>query len=109
LIIAYSGLSSGASEKRSLRSGTVVAATLNGYGSSTENKRARFSGQDIWWNYIISSEDQIYSVVSRENPAKTGLAANASLRFYEAKNWIYIPSPKGKPVALKILNKSKKK
>jgi hypothetical protein len=109
VLFAYSWPALGASGKPALHSGQVVAASLHGHGSSTESKRTRYSGQDIWWNYIISSEDQIYSVVSRENPAKSGLATNSSFRFYEAKNWIYIPKPKGKPMALKILSKSKKK
>jgi hypothetical protein len=109
IFVACSWQLLGAAGKHSLRSGQVVSASLNGHGSSTENKRARTSGQDIWWNYIISAEGQVYSVVSRENPAKTGLTANSSLRFYEAKNWIYIPKQKGKPIALKILSKSQKK
>jgi hypothetical protein len=109
VLVAWSWPALGASGKPSLRSGQVVAASLNGHGSSTENKRARSSGRDIWWNYIISSGDQIYSVLSRENPAKTGLDTNSRFRFYEAKNWIYIPRSKEKPIALKILNKSKKK
>ncbi len=108
VLVAFSWPALQASAKPSLHLGQVVSASLNGHGSSTEKNRARSSGRDIWWNYIISSENQIYSVVSRENPAKTGLAANSSLRFYEAKNWIYIPKPAGKPIALKILNKSKK-
>jgi len=107
-LFAYSGLSLGKSVKQTLRSGKVISASLHGYGSSTEKNRPIISGQDIWWNYVISSEGQIYSVESRENPAKTGLVENSSLRFYEAKNWIYIPRAKGKPIALKILNKSKK-
>jgi hypothetical protein len=106
-IFACSWQAVGASGKPALRLGKVVAASVNGHGSSTENKRARLSGQDIWWTYVISSEDRIYSVVSRENPARTGLATNSAFQFYEQKNWIYIPRPKGKPTALKILNKSK--
>ena len=109
VLLACSWLALGATQKPSLREGKVIAAALNGHGAlNDKNKREPSSRRDVWWNYIIESGNQIYSVVSRENPAKTGLALNASLKFYEAKNWIYIPRSKGKPTSLKILNKSKK-
>ena len=108
VLLAFSWLTLGATKKPSLLEGKVIAAALNGYGAPNEkNSREPSSGRDIWWNYIIESGNQIYSVVSRENPSKTGLALNASLKFYEEKNWIHIPKPKGKPISLKILNKSK--
>jgi hypothetical protein len=103
---AYSASAKPASGKPSLRSGKVISAALNAHGSNAENNG--FShGRDIWWNYIISSGDQLYSVDSRDNPSKTGLAVNASIHFYEAKNWMYIPQNNGKPLILKIHSKSK--
>jgi hypothetical protein len=98
-----------------MRSGQVVAASVKGYGSSgasaaTNRTRGRRApGQDVWWNYTILSDGQVYSVESRENPTRTGLTTNSHFQFYEAKNWIYIPKAKGKPATLKILNKSWKK
>jgi hypothetical protein len=102
--------SSAKPQKPQLRSGQVVSASLNGYQSTNSASKSMrgHSVRDIWWNYVISSDDRIYSVVARENPAKSGLSAKSSFQFYEAKNWIYIPKPKGKPLGLKILNKSKK-
>jgi hypothetical protein len=105
-LLAYSGLASAATEKPSLRPGKVVSAVLNAHGSNAENN-GMAGGRDIWWNYVISSEDNLYSVVSRDNPSKTGLVVNASVKFYEARNWMYIPDKKGKTIALKIQNKSK--
>jgi hypothetical protein len=103
----FSGMALNALEKPTMLSGHVVSSSLNGHGSSSESKSNRYSGRDIWWNYVISSGDLLYSVVSRDNPSKTGLNENAVLQFYEAKNWIYVPKPKGKPLSLKILNKTK--
>jgi hypothetical protein len=107
-LLAHSASAVSGTEKSPLRSGRVVSAAVNGHGENSQIKSPRYSGQDIWWNYIISTGDLLYSVVSRENPSKIGLLDNAPVQFYEAKNWIYIPQPKGKPLALKILNKSKK-
>jgi hypothetical protein len=105
-LLAYSGPASAAIEKPSLRSGKVVSVALNAHGSNAENN-GMAGGRDIWWDYIISSGNQLYSVVSRENPSKTGLVVNTSFKFYEARDWMYIPNKKGKAIALKIQNKSK--
>jgi len=105
-LLACSGLASAATEKPSLRPGKIVSAVLNAHGSNAENN-GMAGGRDIWWNYIISSGDTLYSVVSRENPSKTGLVVNSSIKFYEERNWVYIPNKKGKSIALKIQNKSK--
>jgi hypothetical protein len=105
-LLAYSGPASAATEKPSLHPGKVVSAVLNGHGSNAENN-GMVGGRDIWWNYIISSGDHLYSVVSRENPSKIGLVVNTSIKFYEARNRMYIPNKKGKPIVLKIQNKSR--
>jgi hypothetical protein len=108
--LSYFGLGfGGKSVKPSLRIGYCISAAINAHGSISTNKTANSSGRDQWWSCTVLSDDLIYSVESRENPSKIGLVGNAGFQFYELKNWIYVPRPKGKPIALKILNKSKKK
>jgi hypothetical protein len=93
-------------ENQTLHSGRVVAATVSGHGPAEKSSTKHFTGRDIWWNYCIASGDQFYSVVSRENPEKIGVASNPKIQFAEEKKWIYIKS-KGKSFALRIMNKGR--
>jgi hypothetical protein len=90
------------------QSGRVLKATLSGHGPNSDSKSKRASTPDIWWSYCISSGDSLYTVLSRESPEKTGLKPEKTVRFTEDKQQIYI-KVKGKPLALRILRKSKDK
>lgn len=95
-------------EAISWRSGRVISAVVSGHGpGGAEVKRKVFRQTDIWWTYCISSDKLFYSVLSRENPVRTGLSNNRLIRFSERKNQIYIVSPGGKSVVLRILRKDK--
>ncbi len=91
--------------KTNWSSGRVVSASMNGTGSSNTESR----NTDLWWNYCISTENQCYSVVSREGPAQLGLANNKSVRFFINRNLLYIQRPNGKNASLRILRRDKGK
>jgi hypothetical protein len=106
--LSYFGLGFGSkSVKPSLRIGYVVSTVINAQGSISTNKTVNPLERNQWWSCTVLSDDLIYSVESRENPSKIGLVGNSGFQFYELKNWMYVPRLKGKPTALKILNKSK--
>ena len=89
------------------QSGRVISATLGGHGPADEGKWRAAHRVDIWWIYCIAGEDQVYSVISRESPKKTGLKNNSLTRYFEKKNQIYVVNPAGKRIALRILRKDK--
>ena len=104
------GLTFAKDEAGSWRSGRVIAAVVSGHGpAGAEVKRKVLRETDIWWTYCISSDELFYSVLSRENPERTGLTNNRLVRFSERKNQIYVVSPRGKSLALRILRKDKSK
>ncbi len=102
------GLAFAKDEAGSWRSGRVISTVVSGHGPAGEEaKKKVLRTTDIWWTYCISSDELFYSVLSRENPERTGLTNNRLVRFSERKNQIYIVSPRGKSVALRILRKDK--
>ncbi len=104
------GLTFAKAEAVSFRSGRVISAVLSGHGpAGIEVKRKVLRQTDTWWTYCISSDELFYSVLSRENPERSGLTNNRLIRFSERKNQIYIVNPRGKSVALRILRKDKSK
>jgi hypothetical protein len=98
---------------RQWQTGRLDAAEISGHGSGSQtrapsNSRSRSgtssqSRRDIWWTYRIISGDQTYSAVSRESPAKSGLAVNSLIRFSVEKGKIYISGKNGQHV-LRILS-----
>ena len=109
LIVAIVGLLFGGKESRLLHSGRVLEASMSGHGPNPESTNKYMSGSDVWWNYCISSENLFYSVLLRTSPEKSGLKPNTIVRFWEDGKWMYIPNPKGHPLALRILRKGKDK
>jgi hypothetical protein len=108
LSLGFCGVSFAETKAPQSQSGRVLTATLSGHGPSSESKTKRASTNDIWWNYCIDSGDNLYAVVSRESPEKTGLKPDKTVRFTEDIKQIYI-TVKGKSLALRILRKSKDK
>jgi hypothetical protein len=88
-------------------SGHVISTSLNGQGYSSKATTSNNRRYDIWWNYCIASDDQIYSVISRENPMRTGLQEKSAINFMEKQNQIFMLNPAGKRVALKIIRKGR--
>jgi hypothetical protein len=89
----------------SWKSGHVISASVSGYGPADKSTASAVRGKILWWNYCISSNDQAYSVLSRENPSRSGLNLDGLVRFYEKRNQIFIINPAGKLIGLKILRK----
>ena len=87
------------------KSGRVVSASINGHGFESNSRLSAVRRKDLWWNYCISTGVQSYSVLSRENPARSGLKVDSSVRFFEKKNQIFVKNPAGKQIGLKILRK----
>jgi hypothetical protein len=90
------------------KSGRVVSTGLNAHGPRGKPVVGSIRIKDMWWSYCIAAEDQIYSVLSRNNPDRTGLKENKSIQFMERQNQIFILNPAGKHIALKIYRKGKK-
>ena len=89
------------------KSGRVIEAGINGHGRTGNAKIQGTRYKDMWWNYCISSGDEAYSVLSRENPSHAGLKENSEVRFLERKDQIFVLNPAGKRIGLKILRKDK--
>jgi hypothetical protein len=96
------------SAKINWQSGRVIFAAVNGQGPGNSGAW-RTNSTDIWWNYFISTEEQCYSVVSRQAPLKIGLTNNSMAKFYISRNQMYVEGPDGKNVELRISRKDKKK
>jgi hypothetical protein len=89
----------------SWKTGRVISASISGHGPAA-NSRDSFGGRkDLWWNYCVSTGDQSYSVLSRENPALSGLKVDSSVKFFEKRNQIFFKNPSGKQIGLKIFRK----
>ncbi len=95
------------SDTRPVLSGRVLAAGISGHGENPAGKTSRARKGDLWWSYCIFSQGQVYSAVSRESPASTGLTTNAKVRFSVDKNQIYFLGPDGKRHTLRILRQLK--
>jgi hypothetical protein len=94
--------------KGTWKTGRVVSVSLNGYGNRSDSSfRTSKRRQDLWWSYCIASEDQMYSVLSRQNPERTGLKEKSQIDFLEKKGQIYVVDPAGKRIPLRILRKGK--
>jgi hypothetical protein len=109
IFILYAGLSTPCPkvEASSWRSGRVISATLSGYGSGGYSSKQPAHTSEIWWNYCIASEDQCYTVVSREKPEKLGMTKDSMIRFSERKDRIQILGPAGKRIDLRLIRKAK--
>ncbi len=105
LLMIGAGVSLTYAAKNFWKSGRVIASSLNGHGRTGNPKTMGTRYKDIWWNYCISSGDQAYSVVSREDPVSAGLKENNAVRFLEKRNQIFVINPAGKRIELKILRK----
>ncbi len=95
------------SDTSPVQSGRVLAAGISGHGRNPAGKTSRARKGDLWWNYCISSQGQVYSAVSRESPAKSGLTTDARVRFSIDRNQIYVFGPNGRRHTLRILRQSK--
>ncbi len=95
------------SDTRPVQSGRVLAAGMSGHGKNPAGKTSRARKGDLWWNYCISSQGQVYSAVSRESPAKSGLTTDARVRFSIDRNQIYVFGPNGRRHTLRILRQLK--
>ena len=104
-MIAGAGLLCTYAANISWKSGHVVSASISGHGPADRSTSAGDRRKDLWWNYCISSKDQAYSVLSRENPSRSGLKVGGLVRFYEKRNQLFIHNAAGKPIGLKILRK----
>lgn len=87
--------------------GRVLAAGISGYGSRPDTRSNRIRKGDTWWTYCVSAQDQVYSVVSREGPARTGLKVGNQVRFQVDRNQVYVLDTRGKRHSLRILRRTK--
>jgi len=101
VIVLLLSATSGAAA-REWEAGRIATASVSGHGATDKAKSKRFGKQDIWWVYCVSGGDRTYSVVSRENPAKTGLAVNTPVKFSKSRNRLYILNSKGRRLILRI-------
>ena len=90
-------------DTRPTQTGRVLAAGMSGHGKNSSATSRRWGKGDLWWNYCIAWQSQVYSVVSRESPAKTGLAVDTKVRFSVDKKQMFVLDPGGKRHALRIL------
>jgi hypothetical protein len=91
------------------QTGRVLAAGLSGHGANPASMNNRARKGDIWWTYCVSARELTYSVVSRESPAKTGLAVDSEIRFFIDKTRMQVRGHEGERHTLRILRQSKAK
>ena len=84
-------------------SGSVIAASLTGYGSRPNDPKRR-PKNDVWWTYCVSGEGQTHTAVSRTNPSKAGLTINSLIEFSIDKDRLYILNHRGERYTLRRLN-----
>lgn len=72
--------------------GRLVSAGITGHGpvnSGNQNKSSGDSG-DTWWTYRISSGDMTHLAVTRESPARIGIALEGPVRFAIDKKNLFV-------------------
>jgi len=84
-------------------SGSVISASLTGYGA-TLNDPKRKPKNDVWWTYCVSGEGQTHTAVSRTNPSKTGLTVNSLIKFSTDKDRLYVLNNLGERYSLRRLS-----
>ena len=89
------------------RKGKVLAAELNGHGASPGATPKRAKANDIWWTYCIAVGDSTYSAALRENPSRSGLAVNNTVRVAIQKNRLYVLDPHGRQLTLSLVRQGK--
>lgn len=100
--LAQFSLSQARVAKSRWQKGRLISANISGQGSNSKGRNA--SGRpDIWWEYCIGSDGQVYSAVSRVNPAKAKLSVGDSITFEASRDRVQILTPKGTRLSMRIL------
>ena len=93
--------------KTTWTNGTIMDVSLYGQGAKSGGKAGKgkksYKRKDLWWAYHISSGERTYVAVLRKAPSKSGLLLNAPVRYTVSRGRLYILSPQGKRLELKVL------